>query len=237
MGLIKILTDTGSVKAMKAKPVFSNEPFEIELGSNGFVKHGICKDGKKGKRIGAYSIAILNDGTNHVEWMYEEELMDIRKRSESVKADKATPWKTDEDEMCRKTVVKRHYKYLPKTERAIMAAQAIAFDDENNGIDFKKEQEEAERLKNTNIPGSTPEAPTGDALATDEDFETLERILSNPLFGTHFPSPNAKNMLVETVRKGIAKHKAAGTFLKDKAEEYIKWLTYEESLLEEPVEA
>ena len=150
-GLIKIITDTGSVISIKAKPVFENEPFDIEQGSGGFVKHGICKDGRKGKRIGAYSIAVLNDGSEHVEWMYEEQLMGIRARSESVKAGKQSPWDSDEDEMVRKTVVKRHWKYLPKSDRAIMAANAIAFDDDNNGIDFKKEAEERQKAKPSNV--------------------------------------------------------------------------------------
>lgn len=138
-GLIKVVTDTGSVTSIKAKPVYEGEPFEIEQGTNGYVKHSISKTGKIGKRIGAYSIAVLNDGSNHIEWMYEAELMAIKARSEAVKSGKISPWSTDESEMIRKTVIKRHWKYLPKSERAQMAAQAIAFDDDINGIDFKSE--------------------------------------------------------------------------------------------------
>lgn len=136
-GLVKIVTDSGSVTSIKAQIVYENEPFEIEKGTNGYVKHGICKKGSLGARIGAYSIAVLNDGSNHVEWMYEYQLMEIKKRA---LATGGAVWKTDEDEMCRKTVIKRHWKFLPKSERAQMAAAAIAFDDEINGIDFDKEK-------------------------------------------------------------------------------------------------
>lgn len=136
-GLVKIVTDSGSVTSIKAQVVYENEPFEIEKGTNGYVKHGICKKGPLGARIGAYSIAVLNDGSNHIEWMYEAQLMDIKARA--MKTGGAV-WKTDEDEMCRKTVIKRHWKFLPKSERAQMAAHAIAFDDEANGIDFEKEK-------------------------------------------------------------------------------------------------
>ena len=140
MGLIKILTDTGSIKNIEAKLVHANEPFEIEQGTNPYIKHGIAPTPDKGDIIGVYSIATLNDGSTSVEWMYYQDIVAVANRSESVKSGKASPWKTDFAEMCRKTVVKRHYKYLPKSDRAILASTAIDIDHENNGIDFKEEQ-------------------------------------------------------------------------------------------------
>lgn len=221
-GLIKIATDTGSVKSIKAKPVFSNEPFEIEQGTHGFVKHGICKDGNKGKRIGAYSIAVLNDGSDHVEWMYEAELMGIRARSESVKAKKTSPWDTDEDEMVRKTVVKRHWKYLPKSDRAIMMNQAIAFDDENNGIDFDAEQQGATTTSN---PNATPNAPAQEALATDEDFKTLFELIKNPIIA-NIEKYHSNNKLSPTAfNAALVKIQDGNTGLeKSKADGFIKFL-------------
>ena len=147
MGLTKILTDTGSVKNIEAKMVFANEPFEIEQGTNSYVKHGIVTNGQpKGNMIGVYSKATLNDGSISVEWMYYEDIVAVAQRSESVKKGTNSPWNTDFVEMARKTVVKRHYKYLPKSERAIMAATAIDIDHENNGIDFTSEQPKTEVL-------------------------------------------------------------------------------------------
>lgn len=139
MGLVKILTDTGSIKNIEAKIVHANEPFEIQQGTNPYIKHGIAPTQDKGNIIGVYSIATLNDGSTSVEWMYYNDIAAIAQRSEAVKAGKNSPWNTDFSEMARKTVVKRHYKYLPKSERAIMAATAIDIDHENNGIDLKEE--------------------------------------------------------------------------------------------------
>lgn len=140
MGLIKILTDTGSVKNIEAKLVYSNEPFEIQQGTNPYIKHGIAPNGEKGQVVGVYSIATLNDGSTSVEWMYKQDIDAIAMRSEGVKSGKQSPWHSDYSEMARKTVVKRHYKYLPKSDRAIMAATAIDLDHENNGIDFEAEK-------------------------------------------------------------------------------------------------
>jgi len=166
MGMIKIATDTGSVKSIKAAIVYENEPFDIDLGSNGFVKHKpYFGTGGKGRRLGCYSIAVLNDGSTHIHWMYEQDIQAIKARSESVKAKKQSPWDSDYDEMAKKTVIKQHFKYLPKSERAEMAANAIAMDNENNGIDFEAERREAgqkankEKSQSLNIDVLDPNNP------------------------------------------------------------------------------
>lgn len=229
-GLIKIVTDSGSVTGIYARVVYENEPFQIERGTNGFVKHGICTGPTKGKRIGAYSVAELSNGSQHVEWMYEEELMLIRKRSESVKSGKASPWDSDEDEMVKKTVVKRHWKYLPKSERAQMAAQAIAFDDEANGIDFEaeKKQMDAQRQQSATPPNSTPNAPE-EALATEEDVENIRNLCANQNLGKAFieKSKNGGDILVANFLARIELKYAEGKLLKADAENFIKFLKKE----------
>lgn len=159
MGLAKILTDTGSVKNIEANIVYWGEPFQLERGTNPFIKHGLIEDPntQKGEIRGAYSVATLNDGSKSIEWMDASELLAIMARSESVKSGKASPWKTDTSEMCRKTVIKRHYKYLPKSERAILAATAIDIDHENNGIDFEAERKQQENTVNIDVVQPTQE--------------------------------------------------------------------------------
>jgi len=218
-GLIKILTDTGSVQSIKARVVYKKEPFEIELGSGGYVKHTIYKgDDDKGKKIGAYSIAVLNDGvTEHIDFMYWNEIMAIKARSEGVKAGKGSPWDTDEDEMAKKTVVKRHWKYLPKSERALMAANAIDLDNQVNGIDFEKEKKPKD---NTN---ATPNAPIDLALATDEDLSILLEWFDNP----ELPEIIFGKIKKSAMRSKIEQKYSLGQLEKDKAEEYIKGLQQE----------
>jgi recombination protein RecT len=70
--------------------------------------------------IGAYSVAVLKDGSKSYEVMSIEEIRALRDRSQAWKAFKAnkiksTPWSTDEAEMARKTVAKRHAKQLPSS--------------------------------------------------------------------------------------------------------------------------
>ena len=141
MGLVKILTDSGSVKSIKADVVYEKDAFDVDLGSNGFLKHKpYLGADARGRKIGAYSVAVLSDGSPHIDFMRWDDIMAIKARSEAVKGGKGSPWDTDEDEMACKTVIKRHWKYLPKSERALMAANAISLDNQINGIDFEKEQ-------------------------------------------------------------------------------------------------
>ena len=223
MGMIKVVTDTGSVKSIKADVAYEKDVFDIELGSKGFVKHKpFLGAGDRGRKLGAYSIAVLNDGTEHIDFMRWDEIMAIKARSESVKSGKGSPWDSDPDEMACKTVVKRHYKYLPKSDRAILASQAIAFDDENNGIDFEAEQQGKNTESN---PHSTPNAPAQDALATDEDFKELFELIKNPIIANIEKYHSNNNLTPTAFTAALVKIQEGNTGLeKSKAEGYIKFL-------------
>lgn len=134
VGLVKLLTDTGSVTSMVCQLVYSNDIFKIDLADNrNPVKHEIDPTKKRGDKLGCYALATLPDGTRQVEWMTMEEIYAIRDRSETYKAYKegkikSCTWISDDGEMSRKTVIKRIYKYLPRTERMATIDNAIQLD-------------------------------------------------------------------------------------------------------------
>lgn len=220
MGLIKIITDTGSVKSIRAGIVYEKEEFDIEMGTNGFVKHKIFRGtGERGRKLGAYSIAVLNDGSFHVEWMYWDEIMKIKARSESVKKGKSSPWDSDEDEMSRKTVVKRHWKYVPKSERAILAANVINMDDDNNGIDFEEERREADAAKQKE--GSFKTEPL---FASVEEIAKVNELVNNFILPDRiFGGKTVKANFITKINDEFAK----GDYPKEKVEAVIKALEYE----------
>src|SRR5690606_15555712 len=119
--------------------------------------------------IGAYSVAKLHDGSHHVNWMYPYEIDDIRSRSMGGQA-----WAKNYGEMAKKTAIKRHWKTLPKTDRAILAAKAIDIDHENNGIDFEAERKQQQTV---NIDVLQP---------TDEVMAKYEPMLQ---FLLQYPNP------------------------------------------------
>lgn len=152
MGLCKVLTDTESVVSIKADLVWSDEPFQIERGSGGYVKHGVStRLDPERFFVGVYSVAELHNGSFHVNWMYPHEVEHIRTRSKGGQA-----WNTDYGEMVKKTAIKRHWKTLPKTDRAILAAKAIDIDHDNNGIDFESERKQTQTI-NIDVLTPTPE--------------------------------------------------------------------------------
>ncbi len=117
MGLIELATNTGSVRWAQAALVYEDDSFTL----NGYDKaptHSFSPFAKsRGALVGAYAVCKTADGDFLTETMTIDEVYAIRNRSDSWKGGKASPWKTDEGEMVKKTVVKRASKYWPKTER------------------------------------------------------------------------------------------------------------------------
>lgn len=135
IGLVKLLTDTGSVKSMVCQLVYEGDTFEIDLANNlnPVVHKPELSSARKGNLRGVYALATLSDNTRQVEWMDIEEVNQIRDRSETYKAFKenkikSCTWASDYGEMTRKTVIKRIYKYLPRSEKAAALDRAVELD-------------------------------------------------------------------------------------------------------------
>ena len=125
MGLMDLAQATGSVKWAQAALVHENDTFTL----NGLDKapshtfNPFSKD--RGQCVGVYvTIKTIHDEyLTHT--MTYDETMAIRDRSSAWKSSKSGPWKTDENEMIKKTCVKQAYKYWPKTERLEDAIQHL----------------------------------------------------------------------------------------------------------------
>lgn len=127
-GLIKKVRNSGEIANISVQIVKEGDYFDYELGDSEKIVHKPALS-SRGKTIGAYSIVTMKNGEKSREWMSVDEVEAVRKRSRS--ADKG-PWKTDYDEMCRKTVFRRHYKRLPKSTDLDGAIKA---DDETFDMD------------------------------------------------------------------------------------------------------
>lgn len=151
IGYVKLLTDTGSVKSMVCQIVYDGDSFEIDLANNtNPVTHKPqLSSAKRGNVVGVYALATLADGTRQVEWMDLSEVEQIRERSETYKAFKnnkisSCTWASDFGEMARKTVIKRIYKYLPRSEKAAVLDRVIELDNE----DYKITDAQIEYIEN-----------------------------------------------------------------------------------------
>jgi len=114
-GMMEVVNRDGNVVSVKAKVVYSNEPFEYTEGTTTEIRHKIIPDStKRGAMIGAYCVAKLPDGEMLVDYMDAEQIGRAKAKSES-KNSNYSPWKNFEEEMWRKTVVRRAWKYWPKS--------------------------------------------------------------------------------------------------------------------------
>lgn len=132
-GLVKLIADTGSVANVFAYAVYKGDTFKLTLGTSPEVHHERGMGAKD--IIGAYAVAVLPDGSKVVESMDIDEIHEIRERSDTYQAYKlgkikSCTWETDKGEMCRKTVIKRVSKYVPKTERWLHVQAAIDVDNQ-----------------------------------------------------------------------------------------------------------
>ena len=131
MGLLHIATSDGSILWGQAKIVYSNDTYE----NQGLTKEPIHKYnafGDRGEPIGCYCTAKLPNGDFMTEEMDRETIHGIRERSKGFASGKQSPWKTDELEMWRKTVVKRANKYWPNSPRLDKAVQVL--NDDGEGV-------------------------------------------------------------------------------------------------------
>lgn len=109
-GLRKKVRNSGEIATWDTAVVFEKDRFRYRLGDEPFIEHEPYMDGDPGKVKAAYSIAVLKSGEKTREVMSVNAIEKIRQRS---RAKNNGPWVTDYEEMCRKTVARRHSKVLP----------------------------------------------------------------------------------------------------------------------------
>lgn len=111
-GLLKKVRNSGELLFVDSQIVYEHDKFDYwtdDLGPH--ITHKPLTFGDRGIRIGAYSMAKTKDGGIYISVMNEAQIMDVKNTS---KAKDFGPWSGPfEDEMWRKTVLRRLCKYLP----------------------------------------------------------------------------------------------------------------------------
>ena len=126
MGLMKLARQSGEVLKIEAEIVRENDEFLFQKGDEPRLEHRI-KLGGRGPMVGAYCIWTLKNGEKQFEVMDRDQIIGIRDRSSAkTKEGKIVgPWATDEEEMWRKTVVRRASKYMPRSLEGLANAVAV----------------------------------------------------------------------------------------------------------------
>lgn len=134
IGLTKLATQGTRVNKLETRLVYEGDIFSVEYEPESRIIHNPKFKSKKIEY--AYSVATLSTGEKQFEVIHIDELYDIRSLSDSWNAYeagkvKSAIWKDFEGEMCRKTVIKRILKYLPKDKENRQLNEAIRLDNED----------------------------------------------------------------------------------------------------------
>lgn len=124
-GLIKLARQSGEIAFIDSYPVYENDTFYWELGTNAHIKHIPCRPEERGDVIYVYAVATYRDQTipKQFEVMTWGEIDAVKQRalSKLKKEPTHTPWITDPTEMARKTPIRRFCKRLPMSPELALA--------------------------------------------------------------------------------------------------------------------
>lgn len=231
-GLIDLARRSGQVNRISAHVVYENEPFTMEYGTKEILEHKPLPPSTRGDRKGVYAIAVLNDGSPHFEWLWNEEIEAVKRQSKAVNFG---PWKTHEDEMIRKTAIRRLVKYLPLSVELAKAAAvdeladagvstAELFDFEEPAIEisapskqtiddaFSSMQQQLEKAEEVTEKQQEPEKKAEKISAEDQLFAIFDLIDSYQI--------NSGSMAAYTVR-ALKQNKPRDLWTPEEAEKVL----------------
>lgn len=124
-GMIDLARRSGQILSLEARAVYAADHFNVRLGLNPDLQHEPAWDvDDRGPLRFVYAVAKLKDGGTQFEVMSRTEIEKVRAKS---KAGSSGPWVDHFEEMAKKTVIRRLFKYLPVS---IELARAVGLDEQ-----------------------------------------------------------------------------------------------------------
>jgi len=139
-GLIKIATESGAIKWVKAEVVYDADTFVYKGPATPPEHEADPFSTEKGNIKGVYCIAKTKDNDILVEVMSAADLLKIKQSSPAYKANSG-PWVSFEGEMSKKAVIKRSSKTWPRVEIDDRLREAVQMLNESEGYEFSEEKE------------------------------------------------------------------------------------------------
>lgn len=196
MGMIDLAVAGGSIRWAQAIIAREKDHFRF-TGPGRLPEHEFdpfATDEQRGAIRGVYSIAKTIDGDYLIETMSIEQVYRIRDRSDAWKAyardkSKTCPWNTDEEEMIKKTVIRRAAKTWPKVPQL---KQAISLADEN-----------FDSLPDHGADDCAPAEPTKSMMPQSKSAKTKQQ--AEDIDYSEKPKPAASPLASEGARNILAK--------------------------------
>lgn len=130
-GMIDLARRSGQIVSLSARVVCEKDHFVYRYGLDESVEH-VPAASDRGAMTFVYSVARLKDGGTQFEVMSRSEIEAVRNSSQGYKTavkyeKKDSPWIAHFEEMAKKTVIRRLFKYLPVS---IEMQRAIGMDEQ-----------------------------------------------------------------------------------------------------------
>jgi recombination protein RecT len=148
--------------------VYENDVFMYEYGLKEDIKHIPCMD-DRGKIIAVYAVAILKDGGHQFDVMSKAEVDNIRNSS---KSKDNGPWVTHYEEMAKKTVLRRLFKWLPCS---VEMQKAVILDEQ---LDVGIQDMKASASEEFDI--NFMESEDGVIIENENQVDKLKKVLNIP---------------------------------------------------------
>ena len=123
-GMIDLARRSGQIVSIEARAVYEGDEFSFSFGLTPDLHHVPCQFSERGELTHVYAVARLKDGGLQWDVMARGEIEAVRAQS---KAGRSGPWVTHFDEMAKKTVIRRLFKYLPVS---IEIQRAVSLDEQ-----------------------------------------------------------------------------------------------------------
>ena len=130
-GMIDLARRSGQIVSLSARTVHAKDRFRFSYGLDETLEHEPA-DGDRGEMVAVYAVAKLQGGGVQFEVMRRADIEKVRNESQGYKTAKRydrqdSPWIAHFDEMAKKTVVRRLFKYLPVS---IELQRAVGLDEQ-----------------------------------------------------------------------------------------------------------
>lgn len=128
-GMIDLARRSGQIASLNAVVAREGDQFDVQLGLDAVLRHVPAFDDER-PLVYVYAVAIFKDGGRQFEVMTRAQVERVRNASQGYKRaiskNEEHPWTTHFEEMAKKTVIRRLFKYLPVS---IELQTAVALDE------------------------------------------------------------------------------------------------------------
>jgi recombination protein RecT len=184
-GMIDLARRSGQILSIEARTVHEKDHFEVELGLDSKIVHRPDWNlANRGALTFVYAVAKLKDGGVQFDVMSRAEIEAIRDKSQGYTMAKRyaregvinSPWATNFEEMAKKTVIRRLFKYLPvsiEIQRAVgLDEQAELGVQQDNPLVIEGSYNQV--ASDTEADDAANDAPADDGITAAEVIAAIE---------------------------------------------------------------